>query len=281
MRRTSCARLFNERLSTTQLIKIFGENMKKLTIFFILFLFVNFCFATTVYLRKGGTVKGEVISKDDEKFVLKTEDGEEKTIKWRRVKNKTIKEIYPELYESLKEKALAKKKGESAKKENDKLDFSRINLKVETNESAGSYKKHNIKNKIYKISKKECIGKINVKIGNLDSDKKYTLKIVYSHYLQIKKTLDIDIKKTPDDKNIVNEEILSGKNNYEIEIKTSPYYYYKVKPRAGYRVKKKGGSKMEFGDRGAGWDISIWLDNTLIYEEKKGKNPVFYHNISH
>ena len=134
---------------------------------------------------------------------------------------------------------------------------------------------------IYKISKKECIGKINVKIGNLDSDKKYTLKIVYSHYLQIKKTLDIDIKKTPDDKNIVNEEILSGKNNYEIEIKTSPYYYYKVKPRAGYRVKKKGGSKMEFGDRGAGWDISIWLDNTLIYEEKKGKNPVFYHNISH
>jgi len=77
--------------------------MRKLTVTLFVILMVSVCFGTTVYLRKGGTIEGEIISKDDEQFVIKTAEGE-KTIKWRQVKNKSIKEIYPELYEALKEK---------------------------------------------------------------------------------------------------------------------------------------------------------------------------------
>ena len=101
-------------------------------------LMISVSFGTTVYLRKGDTVEGEIISKNDEKFVIKTADGE-KTLKWRQLQNKSIKEIYPELYEALKAKALEiknKKEVEKSKENNKKeKDFSHLWLKVETTES--------------------------------------------------------------------------------------------------------------------------------------------------
>ena len=181
-----------------------------------MFVFTATCFSTIVHLRKGGAITGEVVSKDDEKLVIKTAEGE-KTLKWREVKNKSIKEIYPELYETLKAQAIERKsKKEEKKNKENKNDFSRVRLKVETNESVGAYKKVNFdfdldkfsskKKRMYKavkFYKKDGYGKINIKISGLDQKKKYTLKTVYSHYIKVDGDAGSFIKKTPSDKNIV------------------------------------------------------------------------------
>jgi len=272
--------------------------MRRFAIMLITILFVNICFPTTVYLRKGGTIKGEVISKDDEKFVIKTADGE-KTIKWRSVKNQSIKEIYPELYDALKAKALEKKKkksDENAKKVKnaEKTDWSRVYIHVETNEKSGKYEKIDLnfdydkmpswKRRLYKkitLYRKEDHGKINIKINRLDPKKKYELKIVYSHYLDFDGDVSSGIKPTLNEKNIVRKERLSGKSNYEIEVVSSPYFGYKEKLKGGMRFNETGKKTMEYGDEAKGWDVSIWLNDELIYEHKKGKNEIFYNNISH
>ena len=56
---------------------------------------------------------------------------------------------------------------------------------------------------------------------------------------------------------------------------------YKFSLKSG--VSFTGGNKKrhKYGDKGDGWDVSIWLNDTLIYEDIKGKNPVFHNRISH
>ena len=199
--------------------------MKRIAITLLVILLVNVCFSTTVYLRKGGTVEGEVISKDDEKLVIKTADGE-KTLKWRQLKNKSIEEIHPELYEKLKVKALEKKinkDGKVTKEKKNDIDFSRIHLSVVKTEKGGAYKKVNIDLDLDKYSssvkrewksirfyEKECYGKISIKLNGLDSKK-----------------------------------------------------------------------KKEYGDKADGWDISIWLNDTLIYKEINRKCRMDPKNILH
>ena len=88
--------------------------MKRNLIILFMILIISVCFGTTVHLRKGGTIEGEMISKDDEKLVIKTADGE-KTLKWRQLKNKSIKEINPVFYETLKTQAIERKKKKEEK----------------------------------------------------------------------------------------------------------------------------------------------------------------------
>ncbi|RLD10515.1 MAG: hypothetical protein DRI44_05890 [Chlamydiae bacterium] len=262
--------------------------MKKFTIALLMILSINFCLGTIVYLRKGGTIEGEVISKDDEKFVIKTAKGEE-TIKWRLVKNKSIKEIYPELYEALKAQALERKKKKEktikAKKNIEKKsdDLSKINLKIKTTEKLGNYKKMDHNHSIRKYQKKSY-GIISILLSKLNPKKSYTVKTVYSHYLKPVNKSDMPLEKSTGENNIVKEEEISGRSNYEIEYQSLPYYIFKVKAKTGYYVKKVRGkylTKIEFGYKTAGWDISIWLNGTLAYEKKKGETATYHNNISH
>ena len=262
--------------------------MKKIAAVLLVILLVSFCFGTTVYLRKGGTIEGEVISKDDEKFIIKTEEGE-KTIKWRSVKNKSIEEIYPELYEALKAQAIErKKKKEEANgiKKNIKkkeIDFSSISLDVETSESGGTFKKKGF-DKSLKVYQKEKHGIISISLSGLNPKKDYTVKTVYSYYLKPDNKDNMSLEKTPGWKNIVKEEKIFGKSKYAIEIITSPYYSYKISAKSGYFIKKSRGrylTKVKYGHKADGWDVSVWLNGTLVYEKKKGKNAIYYNNISH
>jgi len=258
---------------------------------------ISVCFGTTVHLRKGGTIEGEMISKDDEKLVIKTADGE-KTLKWRQLKNKSIKEINPVFYETLKTQAIERKKKKEEKdakkkeKENEKeIDFSIIHLKVETTEKKGPFKKIDLgmddlrgrekqKLKYIRFSRKDCNGKIIIKINGLDPSKKYTLKTIYSHYL--KSYGDETPKQDLTQKNISNVSSLYGKRNYEIIINTSKYYQYKDKiTSANYSFVNGKRREHKYGSKADGWDVSIWLNDVLIYEHKKGKDKVFYKNILH
>lgn len=270
--------------------------MKKLTVILLALLLVVVCFPTTVYLRKGGTVEGEVISKDDEKFVIKAAEGE-KTLKWRQLKNKSIEEIHPELYEKLKVKALEKKiniDGKVAKEKKNGIDFSRIHLSVEKTEKGGAYKKVNIDLDLDKYSssvkrewksirfyEKECYGKINIKLNGLDSKKKYYLKTIYSHYIKNDENARPFAKKTSSEKNIVKTNNLSGEISYDIDITSSPFYCYKEKLKSGCQLNEDNKRKKEYGDKADGWDISIWLDDTLIYKEINRKCRMDPKNILH
>jgi len=256
--------------------------MIKFLLILIFILWTMSSFGTTVYLRKGGTVEGEIISKDDEKFVVKTADGE-KTIKWRQLTNKSIKEINPVLYEKLKKQALEKKIKKNEKnnkvKKND-IDFSRIHLSVVKTEKGGAYKKIDIDLDIDKYSssvkrewksirfyEKECYGKINIKLNGLDSKKKYYLKTIYSHYIKNDENARPFAKKTSSEKNIVKTNNFSGEISCDIDIISSPFYCYKEKLKSGCQINEDNKIKKEYGDKADGWDISIWLNDILIYEE--------------
>ena len=251
--------------------------MKRLAFILFVPLLVGVCFPTTVYLRKGGTIKGEVISKDDEKFVIKTADGEE-TIKWRQLKNKSIEEIHPELYDALKAKVLEKKKKKEEKTTvKNEEDFSSVELKVKTTELSGGFKRKSHTSSARKFQK-ECYGIISISLSRLNPKKNYTVKTVYSHYLKAENKENMVLEKPTDEKDIVKEKNMSGKSNYEIKYKTSPYYIYKLKAKSDCYIKKvkkargKYLTKIEFGYKPNGWDISIWLDGKLIYKEEKEKD---------
>jgi len=258
---------------------------------------ISVSFGTTVHLRKGGTVEGEVISKDDEKFVIKTAEGE-KTIKWRQLKNKSIEEIYPELYEKLKAQAIER----NEKKE--KVEFKKsvkkketvhqpVFLSVKTTKERGRFKKMDNK-EIFKDSKarvkrswnmvkffeKERYVEINIKMNGLNPKKEYTLKTVYSHYLKDYGKGGRFFRKSTSQKNVEKIKQLNGKKNYGIKITTPTYHQYKEKiTDSDYHFRKGEGRQKEYGAKSKGLDISIWLDDKLIYEKKAGKIETYYENV--
>jgi len=262
--------------------------MKKFNIFLFFLLLVSFSLATTVYLRKGGSLEGEVISKDNEKFILKTVDGEEKTIEWRSVKNKTIKEIHPELYKELKAKALARKK-EKKKIQKKKVEkVVPIKLYVTTLKGKGRFEEIKKKTKKEKRNwkhtdffKKELTRKIKINISGLNPNTNYVLKAVYTQYFEnYHKKGGRFFKETPPERDVCKTFNLSGTNFYNIKIITAPYFQYKdetTDPK--YRFSGGGGSKREYGAKSDGFDISIWLNNTLIYEKKKGKIEKYFNKV--
>ena len=252
--------------------------MKNFFKIFFLLIFSTFCFGVTIQLRKGGTVKGEIVSKGRKEIVIKTESGE-KTIKWNQVKGRCIKEIYPELYERLKAEAIKRKKNKeeesSAGKDylSDKPDFSKIGIKVTKTEKSGSFEKQN-EDRGIKTYCKLNQGILEIKLDWLKKNKNYKLKTVFTHYLKADNMSDEpDYKPKPSDVKTEKIENISNKTNVEIKYLTSPYREYKKQIRAG--ISTGGGSKRKFyyGYHSGGWDISVWLDDKLVYKEKKDKKP--------
>jgi len=269
--------------------------MKKIAITLFVILLVSICFSTTVHLRKGGTIEGEVISKDDEKLVIKTAEGE-KTLKWRQLTNKSIKEIHPELYEELKAKALERKKEkeklEKPIKEKE-IPNQPIFLSVKSRKTRGRFEKMDKKKmfedskarkkrdwNMVKFYKKEQQVEIKIKINGLDSKKEYVLKTVYSHHLKDFGNGGMFFSKTDSPKNVEKINRLKGEKNYEIKISTSLYYQYKEKiTDSDYHFRKGEGRQKEYGAKSKGLDISVWLDDKLIYEKKAGKIETYYENV--
>jgi len=265
--------------------------MKKLVAVLLLILFVNFSLGTTVYLRKGGTIEGKVISKDDENFTLKTAEGE-KTIKWRSVKNKSIKEIHPELYGKLKARAIERKNNKNDNKKEVELkqllkkddeNFSKIHLEIRTAEHFSPFAKFAF-NGTVRGYKREGNGILKISLSKLDPIKDYTIKTEYSHYLKKDNKVNMPLNTPKRDENVIKKENISGKKTCQIEYTTLPYYFFKLKAKTGYYIKESHGrhlTKVKYGYKTDGWDVSVWLNDTLIYEKKKDKNPIYYNNILH
>ncbi len=253
--------------------------MKTKSIIFIALLFANLSFGVTIQLRKGGTVEGEIVGKGREDFVLKTEKGE-KTFKWRQVKSSCIKKVFPELYQKLKAEAIERKKKKSKdkfdyKKETaDSPDFARIGIEVLKTEKSGSFEKESDE-KYMKTYSKLNQGVLNVKLNWLKKEKNYKLKTVFTHYLKTKNLGETDSSKIkPSDMKTEKIEQITNKTGFETQYLTSPYYEYKKNIKPG--ISTKGKRKIYYGFQSGGWDISVYLNDKLIYKEEKGKDPDYF-----
>ena len=259
--------------------------MKFILKIFIVSLIVYSCFGVTIQLRKGGSVEGKIVSKGSEEFVLKTAEGE-KTFKWRQVKSSCIKEVYPELYEKLKAEAIErKKKKEEEKKDSGKnsnieeADFSKICIKITKTEKNGNFKKENTNKKKHIINfSKTNQGILEIKFQWLDKNQTYKLKTVFTHHLKYRKKFENSYNKSrPSDKDMGKIETIKNVSSFEKKYLSSPYHEYKIKARSGYHWSGHGGKKKStFGSKSDGWDIVIYLNDKLIYKEKKGKKPEYF-----
>jgi len=256
--------------------------MKTKLIIFILMLVASSCFAVTIQLRKGGIVKGDIVSKGREEVVLKTADGE-KTIKWRQVKSSCIKEVYPELYEKLKAEAIERKKkkkeeetdtGKESAKENP--DFSKIGIGITKTEKTGSFEKESDTD-YYKVYSKLNQGILEIKLDWLKKDKTYKLKTVFTHYLQANNAYENNsFESKPSDVNAERIETISNKTRFENKYFTSPYREFKKQIKAGWKTVSGGKKETYYGYKSDGWDISVYLNGKLIYKEEKGKKPEYF-----
>ena len=250
--------------------------MKTILIIFIFMLVASSCFAVTIQLRKGGTVKGDIVSKGREEFVLKTAEGE-KTIKWKYVKSRCIKEIYPELYEKLKAEAIERKKKkeeEETGKTAQKPDFAKIGIGIKKTEKSGSFEKES-ESDYFKVYSKLNQGILKIKLDWLKKDETYKLKTVFTHYLNGKNYVeDGNTKIKPSDIKTEKTETISNKTRFETKYFTSPYREFKKNIKPGISV--KGKRKIYYGFQSGGWDISVYLDGKLIYKEEKGKEPEYF-----
>ena len=270
--------------------------MRTLAISLCIILLAGSCAGVTIYLRKGGTVSGELVAKDDTKLVLKTADGET-TFPWKKLKNSSIKELHPELYERLKAEAIERKKKKEdemkaeglvkvgkqwvPKEEADEQVFSRIQLGVRTTEKAGSFKKQRTTD-IGKLHSQECHGLLVISFVGLDAKKSYTLKTTFSHHVKSEgdrsKRGNLKAHMMTDD-NAERECKIENKRHFRIEYNTSPYYRYKETMKGGWKIITDSGRKKKrrtWGYDSDGWDISIWLDGKLVYEQKRGEKPTWH-----
>jgi len=212
------------------------------------------------------------------------------------LKNSSIKELNPELYERLKAEAIERKKKKEEemkaeglvkvgkqwvpKEEADEQTFSSIQLGVRTTEKAGSFQKQQA-TKIRKLHSQECHGLLVISLVGLDAKKSYTLKTTFSHHVKSEgdpsKRENMKAHKITDDDE-ERECKIEDKEHFRIEYNTSPYFRYKETMKGGWKIVAEGGRKRRrtWGYGSDGWDISIWLDGKLVYEQKRGEKPTWH-----
>lgn len=252
--------------------------------------------AVTVVMRDGKQHVGDVIAKDDTNVVLRTKTAT-MTIAWRNMTIESFKALNPDLYAQLKAEAdeRAKLKAEAAKTEDadkaaqgmvkfngkwitkeeaDRKKLERVGMHVESreksvitsrdNSSSGSYRDKNTYTKNW--------GEVLVKMDGFNPKDTHTFKIAITHYVVGMNYMSIGSSGTPNAKQTVEkEQSLSGEDAYELTFATEEYQRYKSASFSSY----SGGSKYEYGQKSDGFDISMWLNGTLVYEETRKNAPKF------
>jgi len=249
--------------------------------------------AITVRLRDGTPLVGEVVAKDDTNLVLKTVTGTQ-TIAWRNVSPDTLKALHPDLYARLKAQAeqRARDKAEQERQREDELRaqgmvkvdgkwlpkaeatvklLRRVSIKVSTRETSKVTSSRTDFNTTYSRQKGtslKCQGEITVELTGLDPKATHELAIKAVHY---RRGVNADYSEP---RPLVKTEPLTGNSEYTV-VATTPEY---DRTRTVYVSSYSGASRTETGYETEGYDISISLDGTLIYEQKKGQ-PVQVHHV--
>ena len=269
----------------------------------------------TVELKSGKKIVGDVVSKDDTNIVLKTKavgkpgaDGIVATntqatkVAWRDVTTGTLKALHPDLYARLKAKAdeRAKKKAEEAKKAEDpmraegkvkfdgkwmtqeeaaKRKLSKIVLKLDVGEETVTADKHTDFSTSHSRSKGttlKCWGQVVVVLDGLDPKDSHAVKVNVTHYRRSasgSSVYSINSGSSDLTDSIEKEQTVTGERVAKLIFKTSEY----GREKSSYYSSYGGSSKYEYGYKSDGFDVSVSIDGTLVYEMKKGKAPTYYH----
>jgi len=240
------------------------------------------CGAVTIKYRDGHAMVCDVLAKDDTNLIVRTIKGVQ-TNTWRQLTPESIKTVYPELFERLKQQARdrqqqqlddMKAKGMILvggkwvdKKVAALAALARVKLNVITTESVGKYSEVE-RNKDGSKLKRPKYGVLKIKLDALDKTRSYTLRVQYTLF-----TKQVDSKEIKEvDKDMEKKETILKKDTHFMEIRTTPADEYKDVVR-GVRGVYTDEQKIDI----QGWDINIWLGKTLIFEQTHGSKPVYHH----
>ena len=244
------------------------------------------CSGVLVILRDGTRIKGDVVSKDNTKIVLKTEAGE-KSVEWRKMKTSCFKMLNPELYEELKRKleARLKKKDDAMiakglvkigkkwikKEDAEKLKYKWARMKVTVNEKKPSFKTYSKSN--YSDSRnmsRDCYLLVTVGFEGLTRTNTYVLEVKCQNHV-VYRGGSSSSSNMQEGQKIEKKVTISGKTEHSSEFKTKTYRQSKYTSR-GYRKRYTSIS----GYESDGHDLEVYLDGKLVYEDKKGSSPEYH-----
>ena len=241
----------------------------------------------TVALRDGTRLTGAIVGRDTTNLVLKTDEGTQ-TVAWRSVTPATLMTLDADLYAALKAQAESRTHAtntmsrvlktpapKALTKEEEKAQWlAKISLGIDAAEGC-KVTDRNIQSTAFYQDRKNssamkatgtrfsCWAKIEVKVEGLAPTEQHTFKLSATCYRKSLATGIADAKDT-----IEKEEALTGKDDYSFDYQSDPYEFFKA------------GRNMT-GFQNDGFDIKVWLDGTLIYEQKRNARGEYYQVRKH
>jgi hypothetical protein len=253
--------------------------MKRSTVLLTLLLAALTCSAVTIKLRDGRSLVCDILAKNDTSLIIRTVKGVQTNL-WRELAPESFKAVHPKLYarllaeakerqqqqtEAMKAKGMILVGGKWVNKEQYEAQaLARVKLNVFTTESIGKYTEVE-RQRTYSKTKRPKCGVLRIKLDSLDNTRDHILRVKYTMYTQHDsyKEVDKDTEKT---------ETIRKEITHMTEIRTTPMDEYREKWRYATGLSDSD-SKIDVD----GWDIKIWLDDTLIYEQTRNGKPVYHH----
>ncbi len=242
------------------------------------------CSAVTITYRDGHAMVCDVLSKDDTNLIVRTIKGVQ-TNTWRELTTASFKAVHPELFARLTQQMLERKKqyNDEMKAKGliqvggkwvDKKDYelkalARVKLNVVTTESVGKYSEVERIEGGSKSKRTKC-GVLKIKLDSLDNTRSYTVRVQYTLYISQAETKDVQEV----DKDAVKQETIRKEYAHAMKIRTTPVDEYKEVLRG---VRGISATERKIGVQG--WDVKIWLNKTLVYEQTRDSKPV-YHSVT-
>ncbi len=246
--------------------------------------------AATLTLRDGRRVTGTVVRMDDTNVVLQTAAGQQ-PYPWRAVSNESIKQTNPALYERLVARVQERQRQAQAPTQTVerfvmrprdgtvaaggadltgvRLGLSKATRQGDHIQSTMERKKQIRKNGWSGVQAQNHHGELTVLLDGLSATRSYSVRAETTMYLRMTTTggsggtMRANRKVTGDDIQIV-----SNAPNARLTFRTTPYTERKLTSSEGNATTK---GKVRY------WDIRVWIDGVLVYEEKDDKSPAFYH----
>lgn len=262
--------------------------MKIITAGMAVLSFVLMCNAATIKYRDGRTAVCDVLAKDDTNLIVRTIKGVQ-TNTWRQLAPASLKAVHPELFARLQQQARDRQKQQADdmkakgmilvggkwvnKKEYEEKARARVHLSVLTTESVGKFERTDKGDgSIDKDYRRESCGVLKIKLDSLDPTCSHSLRVKYTCYVDTPNEADVRVLNKDTEK----KEKIDKQHGAIFEFRTEPYYEYKEVLRRGVHY-VGGGKSQRANAQIEGWDINIWLDKTLIYEQTRGSKPVYHH----
>ncbi len=255
--------------------------------------------AVTLTLRNGQKITGEIVRMDDTNVVVQTAAGQ-KTYAWRLLSNESIKQANPELYERLLARARERQQ-EQIQTQTQTLAHAGadagqpapgapaegvrgvppgIRLGVDTatrlgdSERADSARKRELRKEGWDDeTRKTYRGEVRIRIDGVQTPCIYRVRATAT--LHLKQTMDGTDTKRRTTPVTVKGSSTHGVTNLAsavLVLETAPYYERILTSRS-----TTGSGKVTIKQRVDYWDISIWINDELVYEAKDDQPPVYHH----